>query len=328
MQTTVELFSDLRLTILKAVQAGNIDEVTTLLTNNPELIRAKTTSTQASLLHIAAQYNHLTLCERLLAFGHNSNPVNKEGKTPYQLTRSIEIQQLLCSTYIASSSILRGTIYDGTGPQQVYYDEGCIFKDICFLSDSDLLAHPLNYCDESHYFAMTALSPLRDSVRYLITLFREKVIMTPYYGELLLKWELEQAIQFMEYATQHKMHLYQQAVFETRAAATAIHFLLTTYPELQGYPLSTDRPEVSHAKKLIIGFALHIFQTFYAKLKPDQINELSQLEAFRYTTELAALIQTGKNKQKNARIRAEMSVIYEFSDEDRVKATLSRPIAP
>src|SRR5437016_71583 len=96
MQKTSEFFDDKsRLAILTAVNNKEFDRVVDLLESNPALIHAKSTSGKGSLLHFAAQQDAFEICCLLLEKKHETNPVNINGKTPYQIAKSPEIKQLL-----------------------------------------------------------------------------------------------------------------------------------------------------------------------------------------------------------------------------------------
>ena len=111
--TQTPLYINNNLAILQATQDGRIETIQKMLGEHPELIHVRTSTKNSSLLHIAAERGHEKICNILLESGHYTNPIDKDGKTPYQRAKSSDIksilvskhQNLLCKKYFSAGSI-------------------------------------------------------------------------------------------------------------------------------------------------------------------------------------------------------------------------------
>jgi len=77
-------YDEKRLEVLKAAVKGDCQKIEDLLKDYPQLIAARTTTTQSTMLHLAAKNGRNEVCKFLISRGHDINPVDKDEKTPLQ----------------------------------------------------------------------------------------------------------------------------------------------------------------------------------------------------------------------------------------------------
>ncbi len=333
-QTKHELFPDNRLAILQAAQTGRVSDVGVWLDQQPELIHAKTTTSKATLLHLAAQTGNMELCQLLLSRHHETNPVDKEGKTPYQRATMPHVQDLIVQAHTDVLFERYLTSYAKPIPERSFIRS--IQKGINILKPTEFFEHPLLEGAGqmgSDTFGVTSLSPPSSKNYQLLTLFREDAIMTPYLGELLVAHENEQATQFIDLLAASKDGFVQAGSFplselnrfEVQSYLKGISTLFTQYPFLEGYPQPSDKPDVVHAKKLIIAFELTGFIAYYQQCTQEQLNYLSTIDSYARVLDLATRIIRPENSVINLAIVKEMNTIYdvERSSGDEMRRTIS-----
>ena len=307
-------FTELSSQMLKATLLGQTTEVERLLTLDKNLINAKTSAKQESLLHIAAARGHHELCHVLIQNGHTTNPVDLEGRTPYQRAKTDEIKSMLVElhmqhlfrTYFISDSI--------PNPKRDFVQS--LNREIQIISKSEAAAHPLMQLELG--FASTALSPPADGHYELITIFREDILMTPYYGELLVIHENEQVEQFLNLLSNSKTGFSEAERFpseemvrlEVQAYCKFISSGFRLFPFLKDYPLQSDRPDVALAKKMFIAFALTGCADYIQNCSPEQIQLVRQLGSFEEVTNHIEKTMCKRNAARNTAICDEMISIY------------------
>ena len=315
-----ELFVEPRLLILKAALNNDINTVTKLLILDPTLINAKTTSTASSILHIAAEAGHLEICDLLLERGHETNPVNKVGKTPYQCTKLVEIQSLLvnahtdylCNTFFTSANMPMPNKPFITSLQYIIQCKGKSEYSQMYMNNLG-----------SHSFGFTMLRPAPNSTSGtdygIVTVFRTDILMTPYYGELLVIHENEQAIQFTEklanskngfYGDREKFDMTVLPQFECRAFIKFLSCGLKSYPFLHDYPQKQDTPDIIEAKKMFIIFGVGGFKSFLKSCNHQQLEYLKTLEDYSLVMDFVKKVSHKQNNGKNITINNEMQSKY------------------
>ena len=315
-----ELFVEPRLLILKAALNNDINTVTKLLMGDAALINAKTTSTGSSILHIAAEAGYLEICELLLEKGHETNPVNKAGKTPYQCTKSIDIQSLLvnahtdylCNKFFTSSKI--------SMPNKPFITS---LQSIILCKDKSEYSQMYMNTLGSHSFGFTMLRPAPNSTSGtdygIVTVFRTDILMTPYYGELLVIHENEQAIQFIEklansengfYGDREKFDMTDLPQFECRAFIKFLSCGLKSYPFLNNYPQKQDTPDIIEAKKMFIIFGVGGFKSFLKSCNLQQLEYLKSLEDYSLVMDFVNKVSHKKHNGINETINTAMQSKY------------------
>ncbi len=313
MQKKDTFFEDNRLAILNACESNDANTVILLLTQEPKLIRAATKTKGFSLLHVAADKDNLTLCTLLLENGHETNCVDKEGQTPYHKAKSQDVKQclaqahlkFLCLKYFLASKNPR------MSPCVVHSREK--FAQFVFSLGEHAMA--------SSAFALTRVNPtaLIESSNNpcLTSYFREDILMTPYYGDLLVIHENEQALQNLEYVHQidngklapetfRKALITDHAYIECRAYLKFLSKGLELFSFLQEYPRKDDAPHIAEAKKMFITFGVAGFAAYYQQCTDDQITRLNQLPMFGEIISHAVKTVSKNNSAKNKAIAAEM----------------------
>lgn len=306
MRSPSEISLNPRLDILLAAQRGECTLVHSLLESNADLMNAKTTSKGMSLLHVAAQNGHHELCDQLLELGHETNPVDFDGKTPYQRASSRSVKSLLVTRHT----------------EKLFQEAQCVFGIIqvadlnvhqahAVLTNDDFIDSPFMSPDMSpDTFAVTALSPPHNKQHQLLTHFRAEALMIPFYGELLVRHEKEQATNFLEMVEQHKLNEISMPFMEVKAYAKSISTLLKNHPQLIGYPRSSDTPDVIHAKKLIIAYGLKGFEIYREQVTPEEWAQLQRLEDVQSVTKLAEKALSIENNAKYGSFREELDELY------------------
>lgn len=311
-----ELFVEPRLLILKAAQNNDIGTITKLLNETPSLINAKTTTAGLSLLHLAAEAGHYEVCELLLGEGHETNPINKAGKTPWQCAKSIEIQSLLVN---AHTDYLCNKFYTSLNipkPDKPFISS--LERIIQCKDKSEYSQIPMNTLG-NHSFGFTMLRPAPYSssgTDYgLVTVFRTDILMTPYYGELLVIHENEQAIQMIEKLANSKNGLFGNKekfdmtclhAFEVRAFTRFVSCGLKLYPFLYDYPANSDRADIAEAKKMFITFGLGGLASYLQTSTEQQMTCFKQLEDFDLVLQHLQNTISKKNSKKNGLIANQM----------------------
>jgi len=315
MQLSIELFPDLRLKILKAAQANQKEQVLSLLQSNPELIHAKTTTKGSSLLHIAAQCGHEELCTLLLNADHETNPVDFEGKTPFQRANKQPIKNLLMLKHV--SKLFKDTLFEYEAFLQI---RNCIVHKEAplLLTNAEFLEMPEIAGMSSDTFAITALIYSENNYQ-LITSFREEALMIPFYGELLVIHENEQVNHFLKVIQDNREDKISTSFMEITAYAMSISTLLARYPKLIGYPKPSDTPEVIHAKKLIIAYGLIGFAVYQQQLSAEEWAQLLTLKEVRTTAKLAEQILHIDHREVFNAFREELDEIYQMTPTPTLK---------
>lgn len=170
-------------------------------------------------------------------------------------------------------------------------------------------------------FGLTEVNPnalIESSKKPCITShFRADILMTPYYGELLVIHENEQALQHLEYVHQidngrlepemfRKILIADQAYIECRAYLKFLAEGLNLFPFLREYPKKDDAPHVAEAKKMFINFAVAGFGVYYQQCTEDQLTRLHQFPNFAAIVSHAAKTISVNNSKKNIALEAEM----------------------
>ena len=283
-----EIFIEPRIRILKAVQNNELKTVEDLLLTDQTLINSKTTTKGSSLLHIAATCGHEALCKLLDKYHHETNPVDKDGQTPYQRAASATVKSIIVLQHL---NYLRDTFYTSLqipAPNKPFIES--IAREI-FTANREDFPHLHPEKDKGNSaFATSILSrdittPATDKNYILTTIFREDVLMTPYYGELITIHENEQAIQHIEtlanskngfFGTRGEFPISETPRIEARAYLKHISSALVLYPFLNKYPHKDDKPEIAEAKKLFIAFSLAGFVGYICKCTPSQLQHLQE----------------------------------------------------
>ncbi len=294
-----------RLAILAAAQEKNIGEVSGLLDRNADLIKAKTTSQGLSLLHFAAENDDKVLCEFLLEKGHAINPVALNGLTPYQKTNSAEIKEMLseahcnalCDKYFSASDI--------SLPDLPYISA---FEEDIEILDKDELSKEAagveNLADGTTY-ALTYISRIEgnESSYRLVTLFREDMLMLPYYGDMMVIHENEQVKQLKEFLAQaNSASLFDEIVKANISQMEARAFMTTAARGIELFPFlveplkDSDAPEVQEVKKMFIANTLYAgLMTHLSECTSEQQNNLRELPYFTETITHSSKVITNKN---------------------------------
>lgn len=323
---TGDLFVEPRLRALKAVQNNDIKLIEALLISNPELIKAKTISTGASLLHIATERGLLEMCDFLLENNHETNPVDKNGKTPYQSAKSPEMQALLVDGHKA---YLLNKFYTSSNiptPNVSCLDS--LARIVQVIDRSKYKNLPMNTMGDKS-FGVTSIRPApgarSEKELCLVTIFRTDILMTPYYGELLVIHENEQAIQFIErlHAGQHpkKRIDSEMCQIEARAFIKFVASGLELYPFLKNYPEQSDTPDVVEAKKMFLSFGLVSLTDYINDCTDQQVDSLQLLKDYEIVTLHTNSVLNEKNRFRNTKIYNEASSKY--TSEERVEKTNS-----
>lgn len=319
--------NDLRLEILTAAQKGELNTIELLLTKHPELLSARTTTGGSTLLHLAAVAGHEDVCNMLLKRGHETNPVNKQGKTPYQLAKTESIkswlvawhQDYLCGKYLDANKIkIEPKPFIGK-----FTEEILVMKEADFLSyiediDKNILQ------DLDHLCAATIPAANKDSddkTKYnytFTTIFREDIFMIPYFGDVSVMHENEQ-MNVQKQSLNESNHPFNfinavsntRALFEVNAFMASSEQAIRRYPFLGEYPRINDAPEIMEAKKIFIAFNLvGGFCCFFPKCSEEVQNEFKQDEVFQNLPPDIKTILDKPNSIKNLLIYKEMQDKY------------------
>lgn len=307
------IFNDLRLNLFKEVQNGNLESVESILKNNPALINSKTTTKGSSLLHIASERGHISICHFLLNHNHETNPVNHDGKTPYQLATKLEITQILVQNHLNSlCNKYYQSVQDNKNSHRILPCEVMSKKDfLSFMNSQGIMSN----C--TRIFGVTILGNEKP-LSTIQSFFREDILMTPCYGELLVIHENEQALQFidfMEYFRKNNTPKKQQKQIlnstlnqmETRAFLKFVSKGLELFPFLNEYPQKNDRKDIVLVKKMFIAFGLLGLAQFHQECTPDEFSMLEQLEFYKPAIEHTNKIICRNNSEKNLNIVEEMN---------------------
>ena len=327
-----EIFVDPRIRILKAVQNNEQDTVEHLLRSNPSLINAKTTTKGSSLLHIAAERGYANICGLLNHYKHETNPVDNEGQTPYQRAQSPEVKSLLVDQHMDYLSHTFYTSLQIPTPNKPFINS--IERKIIVLDKIEFSRLPMNPLGSSA-FGFTQFRPAPDARSNrdfaLLTIFRQDILMTPYYGELLVIHENEQAIQFIEELSNTQQGLYGPVTpipideftrFETRSYLKFISSALALYPFLKEYPQEDDKQDITEAKKMFLAFGLVGLVDYFNKCTPKQMHYLqTKMKCFDSVIQHVNKIICTENVVKNLAIADEMNSKY--TREEAVEASAS-----
>lgn len=320
-------YNDNRLATLEAAQQGDIDTIRELLTKTPELIKSTTSTKHSSLLHIAAERGHEAICKLLLELGHCTNPVDIEGKTPYQRAKSPEIKSLLatkhkdflCQKYFNASSV--------EFPQKDFITN--VTEEILVLNENDFLQFVqskipgiLQEC--TFLSAATFLQFEKDThssgrfIGKLTTLFREDILMLPYYGDVLVIHENEQVHQNKEFLDlANKVSDHGKAInmlknlIESRAFITSSAKGIELFPFLAEYPRKEDTAEIVEAKKIFIAFNLiGGCLEYFPQCSEEHQNNLKELNEYKRIIHDAGHILANPKSIENMCIFGEMNNKY------------------
>ena len=304
---TSSLFSDApRLQILSAVQTGETQKILNLLNQNPDLIHARTKSRDSSLLHISAERAHEEICDLLLQKGHITNPVDNDGLTPYQRTTSKIIKNKLV---IAHKDYLCNKYYS----KEVAKVHTTVMDPSHF---SEFIATRCGNNMENRVFGITNLRKFdinNKNEPYSITIiFREDILMKPYYGDLLVIHEHEQAVQSLELINnpEPKIELRDRHPrFEARACIASIGTSMENYAFFKEILSKEDRFDIAEAKKLFITFALtSLYENMIKCTQLDEKNSENNLTYLkklpRYETVVRYMrnAMSGENRIINSKI--------------------------
>ncbi len=321
--------SEPRVKILKAVQDGDKTTIATLLKQDPSLIQAKTKSNNSSLLHIAAERGHEEICCSLIENGHDTNPIDKNGDTPYQRAKTDAIKKILvekhtkflCDKYYSSQKleISRKPAID-TFKRNIEVMDMVHYRD--FLNSKGINTQSFK-C-----FVITLFKSERSQTPHLYnyflnTIFREDILMTPYYGDLLVIHENEQAMQYIEFIEKSKtgtinineITTKMAPMIETRAFLKFVAKGLELFPFLREYPKVGDNFAVITAKKMFIAYGLGGLIQFYQSCTPQQQMALTELPYFE-----SAILHTQdtiskENAEKNTKIVDELQQKFSMKSE-------------
>lgn len=289
----------------KAVLAGDEPSVRAMLDETPKLIRTKIGGN--SLLHTAVVNEHEPICRLLLEKGHITNPVNDAGKTPYQCATSVGIKQLLLDHHKIALS-----------------DEYCTASKISIeLQVKSRDAFQLGNDHGQIIFACSWLgyrnSEQDPEIRpYIEIIFREDILMTPYYGELLVIHEDTQAIQltnmhnrFVKNSTPYeervKIITSTQNFREAQAYLTFVGQGLKLFPFLREFPKEDDRPDIAEAKKMFLVFGVNELIGYFKSCTEEDKHTLGELPHFGPVIEYATRVLPKGSGDPKAAIWSEMS---------------------
>jgi len=302
-----------RLQILRAVQAEKKDEVEQLLLQTPSLIQAQSKTAGQSLLHVAVQTGNTELCKFLLDSGHETAPTDKRGETPYQIAKKPCIKNLIACAHTKVLCDKLYTVSKRTIPQKSFIVD--IEREITTAPNAIFFNRVAHLNTDSDNFGVTAISPMDNKKYKLWTLFREEAIMIPYYGELLVVHENEQANQILDLiagsadasAVNQGMNI---NLFETRSYLKGISYILNRYPFLEGYPLESDHPNISFAKKLIISFAFNGVKMYHRKCTNAELPILATVPDYKKIAALINQMAIPRNAQCNTAMLQEMRELF------------------
>lgn len=301
-----EIKDEERLNLFKAIQAKDETKIKTLLEKTPELIHSKTTTAGSSLLHIAAQQANEAICQLLLNKNHETNPVNKAGKTPYQLTKSDEIKTLLAKHH---KELLCEKFY--TVSQK--HPTGCEVKKCEVMNRKKFEQFLFSTMGYKNEISSGALGITTQYPGTLETIFREDILMMPYYGDLMVILENEQAIQFMENFESDPTS--EIPKFEARAFFKLASSGLDLFPFLKNapYPKDGDTPDIAEAKKMFIFHGLVGTIFHWTNCTESQQDNIVQLPYYLHVNFHKAKIFSTDNVDKNSAIIKEMKEKYTTS---------------
>ncbi len=185
------------------------------------------------------------------------------------------------------------------------------------LKREEYIHHPINHMGKDS-FALTAFLPSNDQDTYtLLSIFNRDILMTPYYGELLVIHENEMAIQFLEVLEQSETAVeFHQSIpdklnhFEVRAYYQFIKRGFELFPFLRNYPYLAERADVIEAKKMFICYALTGFGVYLLESSPEQLASLEQMADFKNICQHVETVISVKNSAQNLAIMKEMDAKY------------------
>lgn len=314
---------EIRLAILSATQQGNLAEIIRLLDKDPALLQSKTTSTGSSLLHIAAERGHDDVCNELLNRGHDTNPLDKNDRTPYQRAEKDSIKRLLANKhcdYLINKYFSARLIPAPNFPH--IKNISANYAVLSLIDFFDLFkSRGFSTDDAVSKFAVTIMRHEKnvvatDALDYIVSVyFREDFLMQPFYGDLLVIHENEQAKQQFELLHDGVKNVNQVSQrelnrFETRSYLTIIARALEMFPFLANYPTESDSPAIKEAKKMFIRFTLCDFALYYQLCNEQQIAYLQRLKDYDRVTDFVTEMISKKNSPKYTAISEEMTQKY------------------
>lgn len=244
------------LALFRAIAGGEREHASALLRENPRLLTEKTITTGSTWLHLAAQRGDTHICDDLIRMGHEVNPMNNEGKTPYQLASLDEVRAVLVEKQLkhcVEEYVL--VLRDSNFSREITFN---VFNNDEFNSRVD------NDAMLQHVHITTEETGER-------VCFRADVLMQPYLGPL-----------FVIYANLVLMHLYSEKVgqdafhplFQACFYLTCINHAVAHFPFLIELPHEEDKNEISLAKKLFISSFVSGFIMTYNQCDDEQKAQL------------------------------------------------------
>jgi hypothetical protein len=303
---------DTRLDFLKAIQDGNKEQAAELLDNDAGLLNVTTTTKGSTPLHIASERGHQEICKLLLEKGHPTNPVDKEGKTPYQRAKTDAIKDLLAEHH---KTFLRRQFYT---VDQKKYDNKIIFDHFDVFEKSFFMTFYAAFCPEeekdsmNQCFAFT--DPIVNNDKKTLTInvyFREDILMSPYFGQLMVIHENEQAVNGIKrYLETGEVKKEDIVLFEALAFLKSTHASMEMFPFLKELPSETDKPEMAEAKKMFLFLQLEKYSSWKRECSDAQMAELRRAPHFTEVDEQVRRMLDSNYLQENKQIDGEMRARY------------------
>jgi len=275
-----------RRALCSAVFNKDEKKVRTLLDQMPDLINAQPkTEAGNSLLHIAALNNDKSMCQLLFDKGHETNLVNEKGETPYQLAKQKATRQLLVARHKEALCIELYTVSKTSDLVQVVSCRN--FSRFLKTLPQHTYANTRISIFSFTTLNVSAFFDNQESVRRIKTYLREKIFMMPFYGELIVRHENDEAellIQLSNHCaaqkgaliaameTTKRMFLVQDICYFHRLLVKAIKVFPSAGEQIE----QSDTPDSIEMKKMFIAFVVHPLVThFFACPEADKnfINE-------------------------------------------------------
>ena len=101
---------------------------------------------------------------------------------------------------------------------------------------------------------------------------------------------------------------------EARSYMVSISSLLDLYPQLKGFPLQSDSPDIAHAKKLLVTFGLTGYLSYLAESSGTQKAALAtRQEAAKMEAFTQAVLRTPEDQKMIQAYHNEMAKLYKIA---------------